>query len=640
MSYGWAGNILRIDLSQKKITKEVLPASWGAKFLGGSGINDWILWNEVGPAVEPLSPENRLIFGIGPLAGTIIPLGSRTHVTTRSPLTGIFGDSNGGGFWGSMLKYAGYDHLIIQGKAEKATYLWINDDEVSIRDAAHLWGLDVYQTVDALKKELGEDVCVASIGPAGENGVRFANIMFDRYRAAAKTGAGCVMGSKNLKAVAVRGSKGVAIARPEETRRVAEELRKSLDINLSRGVANFAKYGTTGLTTFYNQLGCNSVRNYQDVVFDRVDDIHPDKFLESYVVRNISCSLDCPVHCCHWWRIPDGRYAGEVGAKPEYIVIDAMGMHLGVRDLGAILHFQNLVNRCGMDATETGTSIGLLMELWQRGIITGADTGNIRYQWGDVEAIEETVTQIAYRRGIGELLAGGTVATARRIGRNAENYVCHSKGMTEVEDVRGFPQWALAYSISTRGADHLKAHGQLDKQGRRDISQVLFGVPDVGEPTAVAYKGKSAKYHEDFAAVINSLGICMFNALSLSLKYDPKRAVHLADYASIFGAVTGVELSREEFRRCAERIVCLEKSYNARLGLSRKDDTLHGRWMTEPCPSGLGKGMKSADYLDKCLDEYYVERGFDPKTGLPRLETLRKVGLDSVAEELTQLGII
>ncbi|MFC2056097.1 aldehyde ferredoxin oxidoreductase family protein [Chloroflexota bacterium] len=640
MSYGWAGSILRVDLTDKRLAKEPLPDSWGARFLGASGINDWILWNEVPPEVDPLSPENRLIFGVGPLAGTIIPLGSRTHVTTRSPLTGIFGDSNAGGFFSSMLKYAGYDHIVVQGRAEKPVYLCIKDDEVSLRDATHLWGLDVYQTTDALKKELGRDVAVACIGPAGENQVRFANIMFDYYRAAAKTGTGCVMGAKNLKAVAVHGSRSITLARPEEARRIAENLRKSLDINLSRGIASFAKYGTTFLLNFYNTLGCNSVHNYQDVVFEHLDDISPDKFVEQYVVRNISCSHSCPVHCAHWWRIPDGRYGGETGGKLEYIVMNSMGPHLGVHDLAAILHLQNLVNRYGMDATQTGTSIGLLMELWQRGIITEADTNGIRYQWGDLEAIEETLTQIAHHQGIGELLADGTVATARKIGRDAENYVCHSKGMTEVEDVRGFPGWALAYSISTRGADHLKAHGQMDKQNRRDISERIFGIPDLGEPTSVLHRGKSVKYHEEFEAVTNSLGICMMNMLSLSLKYDPQQAVHLADYAPIFSAVTGVELSREEFQKCAERIVCLEKAYNARLGLSRKDDTLHGRWMHEPCPSGLGKGMKCADYLDECLDEYYVERGFELKTGLPTRDKLIELGLKNIAEELTQRGII
>ncbi|MBI4295700.1 MAG: aldehyde ferredoxin oxidoreductase family protein [Chloroflexi bacterium] len=640
MSYGWAGNILRVDLTNNTVTKETLPPSWGAQFLGASGINDWILWNEVGPEIEPLSPENRLIFGVGPLAGTIMPLGSRTHVTTRSPLTGIFGDANGGGFWSSALKYAGYDHLVIQGKAERPVYLLIDDDEVSIKDASHLWGLDVYQTVDVLKRELGRDFCVASIGPAGENMVRFASIMFDRYRAAAKTGTGSVMGSKKLKAVAVRGRKSLAVARPDEARRIAENLRNALDSNVSRGIASFAKYGTTFLVNAYQELGCLSVRNYQDVVFDHVDDVNPDIFLEKYALKNFACSINCPVSCCHWWQIREGRYAGEVGAKPEYIVIDSMGIHLGVHDWPAILHFQNLINRMGVDSTEMGTGIGLLMELWQHGILTAANTGDIRYEWGNIDAIEETVVQTAQRRGIGELLAEGTVAAARKIGRDAEKYVCHSKGMTEIEDVRGFPHWALAYSISSRGADHLKAHGQVDKNGRQDLSQAIFGVPDVGITTSLSYKGKGVKYHEDLEAVMNSLGGCMFNFISLSMKYNPKLNVNLWDYAPIFGVVTGVDMSREEFQRCAERIVCLEKAYNARLGLSRKDDTLHGRWMDEPCPSGIGKGMKSGDYLDRCLDEYYVARGFDPHTGLPTPEKLHELNLDSVAKELAERGVI
>ena len=640
MSHGWAGNILRVDLSADRISIEPVPENWRTSFLGGSGINDRILWNEVPPEVEPLSPENRLIFGVGPLAGTRIPLGSRTHLTTRSPLTGIFGDSNSGGFWGTALKHAGYDHLIIQGRAEKPVYLWINNDEIEIRDARHIWGTDVYQTTGTLEAELGRDISVAAIGPAGENQVRFAAVMFDRYRAAAKTGTGCVMGSKNLKAIAIRGNKSISVARPEEVRRISESLRRKLDINLSRGIASFAKYGTTFLASLYNRLGCNSVRNYQDVIFDGIEEMSPDKFVNEYVTRNIPCSMNCPIHCAHRWRIPSGPYEGEEGNKLEYIVMNALGMHLGVGKLEAVLHFQNLANRYGLDATETGTSIGLVMELWQRGLITGHDTGNVRFEWGNVQVIEETMGQIAMRQGIGELLADGTVSAAKKIGSEAEQYVCHSKGMTEVEDVRGFPHWALAYSISTRGADHLKAHGQLDKQARHDVSKRLFGVPDVGDHTTTSYKGKSVKYHEDFQAIINSLGICMMNALSLSIKYKPQEAVHMADYAPIFSAVTGVDLSAEEFRQCAERIVMLEKAYNTRLGISRKDDTLHGRWMNEPCPDGAGKGMKAADYLDTCLDEYYQERGFNPATGLPRIGKLQELGLGATAEELIDCGIL
>ncbi|MFC1952909.1 aldehyde ferredoxin oxidoreductase family protein [Chloroflexota bacterium] len=640
MTFGWAGNILRVDLSGREIAVEPLPESWRSQFIGASGINDWILWNEVPPEVDPLSPENRLIFGVGPLAGTLIPMGSRTHVTTRSPLTGIFGDGNGGGFWSSMLKYAGYDHLVIRGKAETLSYIWIDDDKVSIRDASHLRGLDVYQTVEALKKELGSDVSVAAIGQAGENQVRYANVMFDMYRAAAKAGAGCVMGSKNLKAIAVRGSKSITVAEPDEVWSLSEDLRRRLDINRSRGIASFAKYGTTFLASLYNELGCNSVRNYQDTVFDGPGEINPHDFVDNYVKHNISCSVNCPVHCAHRWKIPDGRFAGEEGSKLEYIVMDALGMHLGVGDIRAILHFQNMVNRYGMDATQTGTGIGLLMELWQRGIITAPDTDGLDYNWGNIDTIEETISLIADRKGVGGLLADGTLAAARKLGGEAEKYICHSKGLTEVEDVRGFPQWALGFAISSRGADHLKAHCQIDKQQRHDVSERLFGVPDVGNPTSIAYKGKSAGYHEDFEAIINSSGICMMNALSLSIKFKPEEAVHMADYSSLFSLVTGMAFTGEDVRKCGERIVLLEKSFNARLGLSRKDDTLHGRWMTEPCPSGIGKGMKCADYLDQCLDEYYSERGFDLSSGLPTVNKLKELGLDTVAQELVARGII
>jgi len=640
MTHGWAGNILRIDLTKQAITTEPLTEKWQTQFIGANGINDWILWNEVPPDIDPLSPDNRLIFGVGPLAGTLIPLGSRTHVTTRSPLTGIFGDANSGGFWSSMLKYAGFDHVVIRGKAETLSYIWINDNEVSIRDASHLQGLDVYQAVDVLKKELGNDVAVATIGQAGENQVRFANIMFDRYRAAAKAGAGCVMGSKNLKAIAVRGSKSITIAKPDEVWSMSEELRRRLDINRSRGIASFAKYGTTFLASLYNELGCNSVRNYQETVFNGPGEINPDDFVNNYVRHNISCSVNCPVHCAHRWRIPDGRYTGEEGSKLEYIVMDALGMHLGVGDIKAILHFQNMVNRHGLDATQTGTSIGLLMELWQNRIITSADTGGLNFEWGNLETIEETINLIATRKGIGELLNEGTLAAAKKINPEAEKYVCHSKGLTEVEDVRGFPGWALGYAISTRGADHLKAHCQIDKQQRRDVSEKLFGVPDVGNPTSISYKGKSAKYHEEFQAIINSTGVCMMNALSLSIKFKPEEAVHMADYASILSKVTGIDFTDEDVQKCGERIVCLEKSYNARLGLSRKDDTLQGRWMNEPCPSGIGKGMKCEDYLDQCLDEYYKERGFDIESGLPTAKKLEELGLDTVASELVRRNII
>ncbi|MCX8204172.1 MAG: aldehyde ferredoxin oxidoreductase family protein [Candidatus Nezhaarchaeota archaeon] len=631
--FGYAGSILRIDLTSRRIVKQALPLEWGARFIGGSGVNDWILWNEVGPEVDPLGPDNELIFGVGPLAGTILPLGCKVRVTTRSPLTGIFGDSGAGGFWASELKFAGYDHLVIRGRSPKPVYVFIDDEEVEVRDASHLWGCDVYEAEERLKKELGKDVRVACIGPAGENLVKFAAILFDKYRAAAKTGVGCVMGSKRLKAIVVRGSKKIEVADPKTVSEIAQELRQSLT---TPGVQGWAKYGTTNLCIFYNQIGCHSVRNYQDVVAPKISEF-PDTFIEKYATGKVSCSYGCVVACTHPWRIEEGRYAGEEGGKVDYIVICSLGIHLGIYEVDSILHLQNLVNKLGLDATETGTLIGLLMELQQRGLLPREIGEGLLYEWGDPMTVEETVWKIAFRKGAGDVFAEGTVYTARRL--NAEKYICHSKGLTEVEDVRGFPHWALAYAISTRGADHLKAHCQIDKQQRTDTSLRLFGAPDVGYPVSTSLKARSVKYHEDFNAVINSLGVCHFPALSLMLK-RPERALYMEDYAKIFSAVTGIKMTPGEIAKCGERIVCLEKSFNARLGVSRKDDTLHGKWMYEPCPSGLGKGMKCEDYLEKLLDEYYAERGFDVKTGLPTVRKLRQLGLDEVAQELVNRRII
>ena len=632
-SYGYAGAILRVDLTRRKIVKQALPLEWCVKFIGGSGINDWILWNDVSPNIDPLSPDNELIFGVGPLAGSMLPLGSKVRVTTRSPLTGIFGDSNAGGFWAYELKRAGYDHLIIRGKSEKPVYIFIDDDNIEIRDAVHLWGLDVYEADEAIKNEVGKNVRTACIGQAGENKVKFASIMFDKYRAAAKTGVGCVMGSKNLKAIAVKGTKKIHVANPEKVEELAEDLRISLT---SPGVRNWAKYGTTSLCILYNEIGCHSVKNYQDAVAPEISDF-PENFIDNFAKGNVTCSHGCVVACVHPWQIKEGKYAGESGGKIDYIIICSLGIHLGIYDVGSILHLQNLVNRLGLDATETGTLIGMLMELHQRGMLAPEISEGLMYEWGNPDVVEKTAEKIAFRKGVGDVFAEGAVSTARKL--NAEKYVCHSKGLTEVEDVRGFPTWALAYAISTRGADHLKAHCQIDKQQRADTSLKLFGAPDAGYPTTLNLKAKSIKYHEDFNAVINSLGICHFPALSLMLK-KPKRALYMGDYALLFSAVTGIEMSPEEIAKSGERIVCLEKAYNARLGISRKDDTLHGRWMWEPCPSGLGKGMKCEDYLEKLLDEYYAERKFNLRTGIPTVKTLKEIGLEEVAADLVKRDVI
>ena len=636
MIYAYAGNVLRVDLTKEKVIKQPLRREWARLFLGGSGINDWVLYNEVRPEVRPLEPENRLIFGVGPLAGTILPLGSKTKVTTRSPLTGIFGDTAAGGMWGPELKHAGYDHIVVQGKASKPAYLWIDDDHVEIRDASHLWGKDVFETNDIIKEDLGdEEVSIAAIGPGGENLVKFASIIFNRYRAAGRTGAGCVMGSKKLKAIAVRGTKGIRIAEPDEFENYCQKARERADPRDNPLLKILSKYGTIGIMPIYNEIGCLSVRNFQDVSWDKIDSFDPEKLLERYVKRSLACSPNCFIHCSHWWEIKEGRFAGEMGEKPELVIAIAFGSNLDNPDMASILHFQNLVNRYGIDAIETATTIGLLMECWQKGIITEKDTDGICYEWGDIDATIDTVKKIVNREGFGNLLGEGTLNVAKKIG--AEKFVCHSKGTTMIEDLRAFPHWALNHAVSTRGADHLKGYSMLDKSGRTDISRKLFGDPGAGMPQSPRLKGVSVKFFEEFLQMCDALGICKLVATRLLTPADPKDILGMEYFSGVFSSATGIEMSAEEFTKCCERIVVVEKMFNARLGVTRKDDTLGHRWMREPCPSGPGKGMKAEDYLDTCLDEYYKVRGFDVKTGLPTKNKLKELGLRNLVNDLEKI---
>jgi aldehyde:ferredoxin oxidoreductase len=641
MVYGYAGTILRVNLTNGKIVKQPLPLEWAHMFIGGSGINDWILYNEVGPEVAPLSPENKLIIGVGPLAGTTFPAGSKVRVTFRSPLTGVFGDGSAGSWFGPMLKYAGYDHIVIEGKSDKPVYLWINDEEVEIRDASHLWGRDSHETDDILREELAnEEISTMVIGPGGENLVKYAVVVFDRDRTA-RAGGGCVLGSKKLKAIAVYGTKSLKIADVEKFEELCHRVMELVDPRTNPMIEKLSRYGTMASIPLYNEIGCHSVKNWQDVQWseEKIRAIDPDTFLEKYYVRSMSCS-NCIVHCSHVWEVKDGCFAGEKGLKIEYVPVGALGLHLDNPDMASILYLTDLSNKLGIDVIEAATSIGLLIECREKRLITEDETNGMRFEWGDVDVIKETIKKIAYREGIGNLLAEGTLNAAKKIGKGAERFVCHAKGMTMIEDVRATPHWALAYAVSTRGADHTKAYSFIDKTGRTDVSQKLFGSPEAGETFSPKLKEVSVKFCEEFYALIDSLGFCKLIGTRLLVPSDPKKAFTPNDLAPIFSVCTGIIISPDEFLKCGERIVLVEKSFNARIGLSRKDDTLGYRWMNEPCPSGPGKGMKCKDYLPELLTKYYKLRGFDHETGLPTRSKLEELNLKKVADDLEKLGVL
>jgi aldehyde:ferredoxin oxidoreductase len=326
-----------------------------------------------------------------------------------------------------------------------------------------------------------------------------------------------------------------------------------------------------------------------------------------------------------------------MGEKPDFVVVVTFGPNLDNPDFGSICHIQNLLNRYGVDAIETGMTISLLMECWQRGMIDEKFTDGISYEWGNVEATINTIKKIAFREGVGNILAEGTLNAAKAIGRGAEKLVCHSKGMTMMEDVRATPHWALNFAVSTRGADHLKGYSMLDKTGRTDISERLFGDPGAGEAFTPRSKGVAVKFFEEFYAACDSLGICKLISTRLLAPADPSKILTHEYFALVYGALTGIEVKPKDFMDACERIVVLEKSYNALCGITRKDDTLGYRWMEEPCPSGPAKGQKCKDFLDGLLDEYYSLRGFDIKTGRPTKEKLEGLGLMDVAKDLEKM---
>lgn len=651
--FGWAGSILRIDLSAKDVVKEPLPGEWARKFLGGEGINSWILLNEMAPHIDPLSPDNLLVLGIGPLGGGISPFGSKTKVTFKSPAYHLFGDSAMGGLFGSMMKWAGYDHLVIRGKAEKPTYIWINDDDVEFRDATHLWGKDTWATQDLIREELGDkEVAVACIGQGGENLVRYASIVCDRYRVAARCGGGCVMGSKKLKAIAVKGTKPMRVAHPREYAAKVEELSKQLIASGHHAV--FSKYGTPAGVRFYNVVGCHGTRNYQDVVYNppssrgSANNLSAEFLVDNFGAGHVACSPSCITHCSHRLRVRGHetaaapKYAGERSEKLDFVIIASFGILCDNDDLASIIHLQNLINRYGVDSIELGSLISFFMELKERGIISEKDSDGINYSWGNIEAIEETVSRISLGQGrVYELGHEGVYKAAAKLGGekglDLTRYAVFGKGGSpHCEDVRATPAWALAFAVSPRGADHLKGAPPMEKEKATRLSQEIFGHPGAGWTYKLDLKSRLVAWQENVNSVVNSLGCCTIQ-IAYCYHHRLKGIKHLPE---LFTYATGMAMDEEEMLLAGERVCNVEKAFNTLLGYDRKDDNLCPRWLEVPCPSGPGQGMKCEDYLEGLKDEYYLLRGWDVATGLQTRKRLEELDLEDVATRLEEAKML
>lgn len=629
--YGWAGTILRVNLTDGKIEKQALPEELRVKFIGGRGINDKILFDEVKAKTDAFDPENRVIFGTGPLTGTIAAGTGRFNVTTKSPL-GFLGDSNSGGHWAPELKFAGYDHIVISGRSEKPMYLNIIDDCVELRDAKHLWGLDTWQTQKAIREELKDDeVQTVCIGQAGENLVRIANVRTGLKHAAGRTGTGAVLGSKHLKAITVSGSKGVKIADPEKFFESAKKARARLEDWKYIFGALSPQGGTYGQLWFrHNNASMMATKHQQSGYFEEAEKLDPKYFFEKYFIKMRGC-FGCPWCCTPVFRITEPPYKGMIGEGPEYEHFASFGSAPALTDLQTVLKASQLSDQYGFDCDSGGRIISFAMELYEKGIITKKDVG-FPLVWGDGKAVLKLVEMIAKREGFGDILAEGEVKAAQKIGRGAEKYVLTVKNLEQHEPLRSIIGHALSQSTSTRGPDHLRGayHAERD-MSPEDAAKYGFN-PD---PLSYDNKASGVIFYESAAEVADMVETCKFHSPWLSMHF-----IDLDLWAELFTYATGTKINGPQLLEAGERAYNVERAFIAREGARRKSDYPPWREFEEPYPSGPFKGaVLNRKKYDTMLDEYYTLHGWDVKTGIPTKKKLKELGLADVAHNLEEFGV-
>lgn len=589
--YGWAGKLLEVDLSAERIKEVELDEKLSRTVIGGRGLGVKLLYERVGPEVGPFDPDNLLVFATGPLTGTLAPTSGRHCVITKSPLTGTIFDSNSGGYWGAELKFAGVDAIVVKGRAERPVYLWIHDGEAELRDASDLWGMGVHATTDAILKQVGDSRArVACIGPAGERLVKIAAIINDKYRAAGRGGVGAVMGSKRLKAIAVRGTKPPKIADEGSFSTYVKECQKLLKEDPVTGTA-LPTYGTAILVNIINEHGIYPTRNFQTGVFPTADKTSGETIAETILVRKKGC-FACPIACGRVTKV--GELEGE---GPEYETLWAFGAQCGVDDLGAIAEANNLCNDLGLDTISMGNTIGCAMELSEKGKLDGP-------RFGDARAIVDLTRATAMREGLGDKLAEGSARLAR--GYGLPELSMSVKGLElPAYDPRGVQGQGLAYATSNRGGCHLRAYM---------IGPEILGVPKLMERFSTSGKAEMVIISQNLCAAVDSLVFCRFSMFALDA----------VQYSKLLTAATGIEFTDEDLMIVGERIWNLERLFNLREGFSAKDDTLPKRLMEEPMPEGPSKGRRSL--VASMLPSYYAFRGWTPE-GVPTREKLRELGL-------------
>lgn len=648
--YGWKGTILKTYLSEDKVVKDPLDPEFAKAFLGGRGFNSKIIYDEFNPKVtDPFSPENIVAIGPGSLCGNSLSAARICVSVARSPITGVFGDANLGSYFGGELRWAGYDSIVFYGKSKDLVYLQIEDDHVALKDARHLKGKLVSETDAILKEEMNDpDARVIAIGPAGENRVAGA-IPLELHRAAGACGTGGVLGSKNLKAVVVRGTQGSKIARPTELKAAFKKVHKKLLSGPHYPM--FSNYGSAALLDLFNEGGMLPTYNWQDREVEGVEQTYSTVLKEKYGQKMVAC-LGCAVHCEHYYVVKDGPYATH-GAGAEYEVTCGFGSRAGGTNLEAILYINSLLNDLGLDVVQVSNWLNTLRHWWQDGLIDESDTDGLIFTWGDYDDTIEALKRIAYREGdFGNHLADNILSFADYIAKKKKlpaeklvRYVIQIKGMSQSSGdnrLMGIGA-ALSHGTSTRGSDHLRGVN-TDIWLQQEKPEDIWGIPkevaqrflDLGLSDMKQYEGKEeyVAFMEDFCAVADSLGICK--------RHSPWEgmAIGFEEMAEYFNAVTGLNYSWKDLRKCGTRIYNVERAMQARYGLGRKDDYPPIRCFEEPVPSGPLKGaVLDKGKYDALLSKYYEHRGWTDD-GVPLEKTLKELGLKEIAEDLKKRKVL
>lgn len=612
--YGAWGRILEVDLTRGKTWVREYEEGLVKEYIGGSGMGAKILFAETGREIDPLGPENLLIFMAGPLTGTIVPTSGRHELITKSPLTGIYAESDAGGYFGTALKKCGYDGMIVVGRAAKPVYIYLTDESVEIRSAGHVWGLDTYRADGLLKEETDRNAVIAVIGQAGEKLVKLAAIMHDGKdaRAAGRCGTGAVMGSKNLKAIACHGSKPIPLFDPKGLAASVRKYNKMLREN----TLSLGQLGSAGAIESIEMVGDIPIKNWQLGSWpEGAANLSGTEMEKRILTGKFHCHA-CPIGCGRKVALKAGKYAGVEGAGYEYETAAMLGVNCLVDDLEAVAYANELCNKYGLDTISVGGVIAFAMECYEQGLLTKADTGGLELTWGSADSLIELIKLLGEKRGIGAILGEGVKAAAEKIGNGSQDYAMHVKGLElPAHDPRAYNSLAVAYATSNRGACHL--------QGFTNCFELFLAAPELGykEPLdrfSLEGKGKFTAQMQNLMSLYDSLKVC---------KYLTFGGISIAALIKWFYLATGIEFTLETFLAAGERLYNLKRLYNVRCGITRADDNLPKRIRWEK--RGSGGAAENLPDLEVMLEDYYAYRGWD-ENGIPTQEKIRQLGLEAL----------